>query len=208
MATRRYTRPFTATIVPVAVDLLKGQTGPYALMRDAAVTRDGKPDSVRTVMAFGQAYEDVSHLLTAGRPIALTVRYSGGSLKVVGLADAPVRTGLMVPHENGRSYGETVMLTLGAVLGSFGVAEDAVTGIIDDMMAGGVEDDEDRTFDIDPDLQETSGHVLGPLAVAQIDGTTALAITDAIMELPIAGWLADAALLRRQTSAREFLLAA
>jgi hypothetical protein len=208
MATRRYMRPFTATIVPIAVDLLKGQTGPYALMRDAAVSRDGKPDSVRTVMAFSQAYEDVSHLLAAGRPIALTVRYSGGSLKVVGLADAPARTDLLVPHEAGRSYGETVALTLEAVLASFGIAKDAVPGIIEDMMAGGVENDEDRTFDIDPDLQEMAGHVLGPLAVAQLDETTALAVTDAIMELPIAGWLADAAMLRRQTSAREFLLAA
>ena len=207
-ATGRYKPAFTATIVPDAVELLRGDTGPYALMREAIVMRDGAQDAMRTVMAFGKAYRSVSHLLQTGRPIELSVRHHGGSLKVVGLPDGVDPASLLVPHEDGRSIRDTVILTLGTVLKAFGLDAEAIPGIVVDMMAGGVECDEDRVFDIDPDLEETLGHLLAPLAVAQIDEPLALAITDAIADLPIMRWLDDAALLRRQTTAREFLLAA
>lgn len=207
-AARRFKPPFVATVVPDGIELLEGRTGPYALMREAVVVRDGEPDAIRTVMAFGPAYGEISHLLQAGRPVDLSVRYDGGTLKVVGLPKGTNPLSLLVPHEEGRSYGETVALTLTGVLVAFGVQRDAVPGIVEDIMAGGVDDDEDRVFDVDPDLDETHGHVLRPLANAQIDETTACAIADAIAMMPIASWLDDVATMRRQNVAREFMLAA
>ncbi len=208
MAADRYKPAFTVTVVPDSVEMLVGGTGPYALMREAVVLRKGSEDAVRTVMAFGSAYRSVSHLLQTGRPIELAVRHHGGSLKVVGLPKNVDPASLLVPHEEGRSQRDTDILTLGTVLRVFGVEEDAIPGIVVDMMSGGVECDEDRVFDIDPDLEETLGHVLAPLAVAQIEEPLALAITDAIASLPVMERLEDAALLRRQTTAREFMLAA
>lgn len=207
-AARRFKPPFVATVVPDDVQLLQGSTGPYALMREAVVVRDGEPDAIRTVMAFGPAYQQVSHLLQTGRAIDLSVRYDGGTLKVVGLPKGTNPLSLLVQHEEGRSYGETVALTLTGVLVAFGIPTDAVPGIVEDIMAGGVDDDEDRVFDVDPDLDEAHGHVLRPLANAQIEEEKACAIADAIAMMPISSWLDDVATLRRQNVAREFMLAA
>lgn len=202
-----YRPAFNVTVVPDSVEMLVGEKGPYALMREAVVAHKGSQDKIRTVVAVGEAYRNVSHLLQTGRPIELTVRHHYGSLKVVGLTGKVDRTWLLVPQDDDRSQQETDILTLGTLLWMYRVDESAIPGIVTDMMSGGVECDEDRVFDIDPDLEETRGHILAPLAVAQIEQSLALAITDAIAELPIMERLNDAALLRRQTTAREFMLA-
>lgn len=84
---RKFRPTFTVTVTPVEAatvgDTSKGQ--PYASLRDAKVSRDGQPDIVRTVLAFGEPNSRLASNLEPGVPIRLAVQHDGGSLRLIGL---------------------------------------------------------------------------------------------------------------------------
>lgn len=64
-------------------DTVKNQ--PYASAKDALITREGRADCRRTVMAFGPNAEILARL-PVGKPVRLSVRHSDAMLQFVGIA--------------------------------------------------------------------------------------------------------------------------
>ncbi|RYY05405.1 MAG: hypothetical protein EON55_26895 [Alphaproteobacteria bacterium] len=69
-------------------DTVGGQ--PYASVKEATISRKGRDDVKRTVMAFGPAARIVSEMVP-GRPVRLSVQHDGAKLRVIG----PPRDGRM-----------------------------------------------------------------------------------------------------------------
>jgi hypothetical protein len=207
MSTARRSRAFVATIVPETVEHLVGPKGPYTLMRNAVVSREGKNDMIRTVMAFGSQNAQISHLIQEGRPIDLAIRFNGGTMRVVGLPHGDAAAAdLLVAHVPGTPYAETVVKTLYGILAARGVDDRDLAGsIIAQMLSGESDGPSDDEMPFDPDIIEAHGHLLLPLVEAGIDHGECLEIAALIVGLPISGYLDDMALLRRQNVAREFL---
>ena len=207
MASTNRAGAMIATVVAESVERLEGEKGPYTLMRNAVISREGHDDFVRTVMVFGNPNQRISHLIEAGIPIELAMRFNGGTMRVVGL---PRREGvaaeLLVAHVPGTPYAETVIKTLYGVLAAHGIDDRDLAGsIITQMMTGESESPCDDEMPYDPDVIERAGHLLLPLVDAGVDHEEALSIAGLIDQLPISAYLGELALLRRQTVAREFI---
>lgn len=83
-----YRPTFVATVTPTDLDTGTTEGGqPYAKLKDARISRSGKPDIVRTIMAFGPA-AGVASELEKGVPVELAVQSNGGTLRLVGLPRA------------------------------------------------------------------------------------------------------------------------
>ena len=207
MTTARRSRAFVATVVPETVEHLVGPKGPYTLMRDAVVSREGKDDMVRTVMAFGNPNAQIGHLIQEGHPIDLAIRFNGGTMRVVGLPHGEAAAAdLLVAHVPGTPYAETVVKTLYGILASRGIDDHDLAGsIITQMLSGESEGPSDDDAPFDADVIETQGHIVLPLVDAGVDHEECLEIAKMVMSLPISAYLADMALLRRQNVARQFL---
>lgn len=230
---RRYSPIFSATVTPDSVEPLTTSGGAaYTRMTGATIHRNGRPDQIRTVLAFGRPNNEVQHLLAPGKPVELAVQFDGGSLKVIGLprakgdedtrdiaandeglggmtlADAVTRL-----PQPGRPYVETLTEQLNAVLWLCEVHEDLIPGIITEMLTGESESpaedgDCDSPLLSDEQLMAYAGHIIMPLVNAGIDHAQAARITDLILELPGAQYLNDMRTLREQGTVREFLAAA
>jgi hypothetical protein len=83
-----YRPTFVATVTPSMVDSGTTEGGqPYATLKDATISRPGKPDVVRTIMAFGPA-AGVASALVQGAPVPLAVQNNGATLRLIGLPRA------------------------------------------------------------------------------------------------------------------------
>lgn len=83
-----YRPTFVATVTPNDVDCGTTEGGqPYATLKDATISRPGRPDVIRTIMAFGPA-AGVASALEKGAPVPLAVQSNGATLRLVGLPRA------------------------------------------------------------------------------------------------------------------------
>ena len=83
-----YRPTFVATVTPNDVDSGTTEGGqPYATLKDATISRAGKPDVVRTIMAFGPAAA-VATTLVKGAAVPLAVQSNGATLRLIGLPRA------------------------------------------------------------------------------------------------------------------------
>lgn len=83
-----YRPTFVATVTPSMVDCGTTEGGqPYATLKDATISRPGKPAVVRTIMAFGPA-AGVASALQEGVPVPLAVQNNGATLRLIGLPRA------------------------------------------------------------------------------------------------------------------------
>lgn len=88
MTTRKYRPTFVVTVTPTEISSSETVHGhPYCAMKGALVTRRGKPDDVRTVMAFGPVSR-IAEALVPGVPVDVTVQWDDAKLKMVGLSRA------------------------------------------------------------------------------------------------------------------------
>lgn len=204
---RRFSPTFNAVIVPETIETRDGANGPYTIMSQAVVVRDGKDDLIRTVMAFGKPHTEVSHLLAEGAPITLAVKFDGGSLRVIGLPNTVEahEDALSAPHAPGTPYVETAILTLYGVLISHGVDRDSAEAAIQSMLDVSGDADADTAHGFDPDALEAAGHILIPLVNAGVGSEAAIAIAANIGRLPVGEYLQDLATLRTQNVARSFI---
>ena len=83
-ATRRFNPTFVVTITPTSIETRAGAKGDYTVAENARISKEGRADQVRTVVAFGPHREKLSELLQVGRPVDLAVQHNGGSLKIMG----------------------------------------------------------------------------------------------------------------------------
>jgi len=85
-ASRKFRPTFLVTITPQE-EVDSGRTSkdqPYSTLRNALVSRDGREDVVRTVMAFGQASSGLAAFLKPGKPVTVAVQHDEGTLRIVG----------------------------------------------------------------------------------------------------------------------------
>jgi hypothetical protein len=205
---RRFSPTFNAVIVPETIETRNGANGPYTVMSQAVVVRDGREDLVRTVMAFGKPHAAVSHLLSEGSPITLAVRFDGGSLRVIGLPNTVEahEDALSAPHAPGTPYVETAILTLYGVLLAHDVEREAAEVAIQSMLdVDGGGDAVEAEHPFDAEVVEARGHVLLPLIGAGVEPGTAVAIATSIDRLPVGEYLQDLATLRMQNVTRAFI---
>jgi hypothetical protein len=62
---------------------------PFASIKEAAIARNGRPDTRQTVVAFGPAASILASL-EPSRPVQLAVQHNGGTLRVIGLPRAKI----------------------------------------------------------------------------------------------------------------------
>jgi hypothetical protein len=83
-----YRPTFVATVTPNEIDSGETASGAsYATLKDARISRKGKEDIFRTIMAFGPA-AGIAAALEKGAPVSLAVQNNGATLKLVGLPRA------------------------------------------------------------------------------------------------------------------------
>ena len=83
---RNFRPTFVVTVTPTEIassDTVKGQ--PYSTLKNAKISREGREDIVRTVMAFGPASSSIAEHMVPGVPVQLAVQHDGGSLRIIGL---------------------------------------------------------------------------------------------------------------------------
>lgn len=84
---RKFRPTYVVTVTPreqiTAGETVNGQ--PFTTIREATVSREGKEDLVRTIVAFGPASSEIASRLAPGRPVRLAVQNDGGMLRAIGL---------------------------------------------------------------------------------------------------------------------------
>ena len=190
---RRYAPVLIATVTPQGVETREGATGAYTVMPGALVSRAGKEDVVRTVMAFGKPNETVAGLLESGVPVSLALRFHGGAMKVVGLpriATADARTPSQIVCD---------------ILKDAGMDDDMAKAAYDAMLDGSSDRPSDDAIDLDPDMLDSMGTVVLPILDAGIALEEAMDIAERILASTAAETIEDAATMIRQNSARDFV---
>lgn len=190
---RRSAAILIATVTPAEVETRKGANGAYTVMPGATVSREGKEDMVRTVMAFGKPNEAISTLLKSGVPVMLALRFDGGSMKVVGM---PRTRSTLVSDPR-----DVVV----EILKKAGLDEDMATTTYQEMLSGCDDRPSDPEIDLDPDMLEEIGHLLLPILSTGIDLMQALDITEELRTSSASDHLEDAGTLVRQNVARDFV---
>jgi hypothetical protein len=212
---RRFSPTVVATVTPKTVETRQGASGPYAFMEKALVEQEGKAPLVRSVMAFSQSGPAVAAMLAAGRPVKLALRFSGGTMTVLGVPrekktqePAPQDETAFDPTTTTaalRPYAETAAETIDTILAEAGIEGDMAVSIQQAMITGESDRPVDEDRDLDADLVESHGHLFLPLLDAGIAYDDALCIARTIDCTQAASYLADMAELRRQTVARDFV---
>lgn len=85
---------FNATVTPKSIE--KGNTVNgvrYSKLVGAEISRAGRPPFERTCMAFGRENAAVARSLKEGKPVDLSIRYDGGSIRILGKAVNAKKTG-------------------------------------------------------------------------------------------------------------------
>lgn len=83
---RTFRPTFVVTVTPSEVahgDTAKGQ--PYSSLKNATISREGRENVVRTVMAFGPTASEIASRLEPGKPVRLAVQHDDGTLRIIGL---------------------------------------------------------------------------------------------------------------------------
>lgn len=208
---RRFSPIFAATITPDTVEPLTTVKGKDYTRCAATISRNGKPDEKRTVLAFGKAHDTVSPLLVAGKPIELAIQMDGGSAKIIGLPRAKVVPIATDEHNPGPAYVETVIADISAILWLVGIDDSLHEDIIHSMLTGESEapaDEGEAEDELRALVHETQGHILFPLLDAGVDYALACRTVDLIREIPAAAYLDDMRRFREQTAVLGLLDAA
>lgn len=77
----------TFVVTVTAGEVASGDTvnrQPFASVKDATISREGREDVKRTVVAFGPAAA-VLGALVPGKPVRLAVQYDGAKLRAIGV---------------------------------------------------------------------------------------------------------------------------
>jgi hypothetical protein len=198
---RRYSPIFDATITPESVEPLTTTQGKDYTRLSATISRQGKPDMKRVVMAFGKSNEAVRGLLIPGQPVELAIQLDGGSAKIIGLPRPKLTIANDAPSL------ETVIVDLVAVLTHLDVDASLHEEILHAMLTGESEGPSDEGTDDEEVMTmfETRGHILFPLLDAGVDYGTAVRALNIILQLPAGQFLNDLRTLREQEGVRELV---
>jgi hypothetical protein len=190
---RSRARVLIATVTPRSVETRNGANGAYTVMTGAAISREGREDLIRTVMAFGRPNERISPLLRPGAPVRLVLRFSGGNMKIVGIP----RDGIALMESPDR--------IVRSILADAGIDDDMAQAMYLAMTTGATERPVDEEIDLDPDMMEEMGSIVLPIIDAGIAIDEAVVIAERIMASPAADALEEAAMRIRQDTARSFI---
>lgn len=86
VGTKKPFRPIsTVTITPMSIEQGVAKNGsPYVTMRETQVSRPGKEDLVKTVVAFAEELAVVQDKLVVGQSVELRVKWDNNTLKILG----------------------------------------------------------------------------------------------------------------------------
>lgn len=190
---RSRARVLIATVTPRTVETRNGAKGAYTVMTGAAVSREGREDLIRTVMAFGKPNERIAPLLRPGAPVRLVLRFSGGNMKIVGIP----RDGIVIVESPDR--------IVRSILAEAGIDDDMAQAMYLAMTTGTSDRPADEDIDLDPDMMDEMGSIVLPIIDAGFAIEEAVSIAERIMASPAAEALEDAAQRIRQETARSFI---